>query len=308
MIALLVAAALQGSVAQTVQDVSLGISVRPETVTVGDHFVLTVRVRAPRGATLAFPVGPDTGGSIESVSSRGVASATPADSSFIEETASYRLVAWDTGQLAAGIGPVVVSTRAMRRTIPLNQLGVFVRSVLPRDTTLHIPKPARDIVVAVRPWWHWLLAALAVLALISLLVWWWIRRRRRVILPQRIDPFVHAEKEFARIDGLALIEAGERGRYVALNVEVLRDYLAARVPLADRSLTSTELVGALRSHDESQAERLSIVLSEADLIKFANRPVSIEGARRIALECSAMVRDVERAAVATETSARQKAA
>lgn len=308
MISLLFAAAMQGPMAQTLQDVRLGTSVRPETVTVGDHFVLTVRIRAPRGATIAFPVGPDSGGPIESVSSRSVASVTPADSSFIEETASYRLVAWDTGQLAAGIGPVVVSARTMRREIPLGSLGVFVRSVLPRDTTLHIPKPARDIVVAVRPWWHWLLAALALLALIALPLWWWIRRRRRAIVPERIDPFVHAEKEFARIDGLALIEAGERGRFVALNVEVLRDYLAARVPRADRSFTSTELVAALRSRGNPVADRLSSVLSEADLIKFANRPVSIEGARRIALESRAIVRDVERAAVAAETSARQKAA
>ena len=43
-----------------------------------------------------------------------------------------------------------------------------------------------------------------------------------------VDPFAHAKAEFQRIEALGLLDAGERGRYVALMIDVLRDYLAAR--------------------------------------------------------------------------------
>ena len=40
--------------------VQMGIAIRPETLTVGDPFTLTVRVRAPQGAAITFPGKPDS--------------------------------------------------------------------------------------------------------------------------------------------------------------------------------------------------------------------------------------------------------
>jgi hypothetical protein len=106
------------------------------------------------------------------------------------------------------------------------------------------------------------------------------------------------------------VEAGERGRFVALMVEVLRDYLALRLPDALPSLTSTELVRLLRSRSDLPVQRLANVLTEADLIKFARRPVTAERAREIGQEARAIVRDVEKAAVRARATAtaREKAA
>ena len=72
-----------------------------------------------------------------------------------------------------------------------------------------------------------------------------------------------------RIDGLGLLEVGERSRYVALVVEVLRDYLAARFAEAPLSLTSVEVVHALRAQPTVPLERLALLLSEADLVKVS---------------------------------------
>ncbi len=47
--------------------VQMGVSVQPDTVTVGEHFVVRVRVRAPKGAEIGFPVGPDSGAAVEAV-------------------------------------------------------------------------------------------------------------------------------------------------------------------------------------------------------------------------------------------------
>ncbi|HET7563877.1 MAG TPA: hypothetical protein VFJ96_02695 [Gemmatimonadaceae bacterium] len=289
------------SIAQASQApvVQYGIEVRPDTVTVGQHFELSVRVRAPVGATITFPPGPDSGASIEAIDPRTVS--TFDDTAAVEQTARYVLAAWDTGAVHTTLGTVIVTAKGARREIPLDSTVVHVHSVLPADTSLRVPKPARSILAARAPWWPWLVAALVALALILLLLWWWLRRRRPI--PAELDPYARAEQAFTRIDALRLIEAGERGRFVALNVEVLREYLAARVEAARRSLTSTELLGALQGERALPLERLAPVLAEADLIKFARRPVGTERARELSREVRGVVHDVEQALKPPEASA-----
>jgi hypothetical protein len=102
---------------------------------------------------------------------------------------------------------------------------------------------------------------------------------------------VRAEAEFQRIEALALLDAGERGRYVTLTVEVLRDYLAARYAEATLSLTSTELQRSIRHLPHVPQDRLTRVLTDADLIKFARRPVSTERARDLGREARAIVNE-----------------
>jgi hypothetical protein len=72
-------------------------------------------------------------------------------------------------------------------------------------------------------------------------------------------------------------------------VEVLRDYLAARYAKAPLSLTSTELLAAMRGERAVPNDRLVRALNEADLIKFAKRPVSNERARELGREARAIV-------------------
>jgi hypothetical protein len=88
---------------------------------------------------------------------------------------------------------------------------------------------------------------------------------------------------------LALLEAGERGRYVTLVIEVLRDYLAARHTRAALSLTSTELQRAAQELPTVPEGRLGRVLTDADLIKFARRAVSTDRAHDLGREARAIV-------------------
>jgi uncharacterized protein DUF4381 len=276
------------------QAVQLGIVVRPETVSVGTRFIVAARLRAPEGAAIAWPPAPDTSETVEIVSSRMIDSAS--DSLRTEETARWRLAAWDTGTITIVFEDAVVTTPEFERRVAL-RARVYVRSVLPPDTALQVPKPARDILAAEPPWWRWVALALLALALITVLVWWYLRRRRRKPPPAPVDAMQYAEHEFARVERMGLLEAGERGRFVALMVEVLREYLALRLPGALLSLTSTELVRFLRSRADLPVQRLVNVLAEADLVKFARRPVSAERAREIGQEARAIVREVEQATV-----------
>ena len=274
------------------------VSVRPETVTVGDPFTVGIRIRAPRGSAIEFPAGPDSGGAVEMLDPRVVSpfSADSAVSDAVDQVARYRVAAWRTGPLTFDIGAASVRTAAGTFSVPVGELTVFVQSVLPADSALRVPKPARPIFGAVVPWWWPWLPILVAVAIVGGLVWWWWRRRRRGLMAQpAVDPFELAEREFARIEALGLLEAGERGRFVALMVEVLRDYLAARVATAHPSLTSTELLDVMRRASGVPVDRLTPVLSESDLIKFAKRPVSAERAREIGREARAIVHELGRA-------------
>jgi hypothetical protein len=285
------APAAGGAVESAASRVQVGVMIAPDTVTVGDPFRVLVRVRAPRGATIEFPDGPDSAAAVQALDPRAVSPS--ADTGVVDQTASYRLVAWDVGELGLGMDAVVVRTGGVARVVPLASYRVMVRSVLPADSAARVPKPPRDILADAPPWWRWWMLALLALLLLALLAWWlWRRRRRRLAVQPDVDPYDLAEQEFDRIEKLGLLEAGERGRYVALVIEVLRDYLARRVPDAHPSLTSVELVAALRASPALPTDRLGAVLWEADLVKFARRPVTAERARELAREARAIVRDV----------------
>lgn len=265
-----------------------GATVTPDTVRVGDPFVVRVRIQAPAGARIEFPDVPDSSGTVQALDPVRIDSLSLAAG--IEQTAIYRVAAWDVNEQPIVLGDVVVQSGAAERKVPLRDLAVFVRSVLPADSAKRVPKPPRAIFEFEQSlWWLWALLAAAAL-LVGLLVWWWMRRRRRPAAVTPIDAFAHAEREFDRIEKLGLVEAGERGRFVALMVEVLRDYLAIRHPAASLSLTSTELLAALRGERALPQERLRRVLEESDLVKFARRPLSAERARELGREARTVVR------------------
>jgi hypothetical protein len=284
--------------------VQAGAAVDRDTVTVGDVVKLTVRVRAPLGATVNFPTGLDSLAPVQALEPPSVTNG--ADSTVVDRVATYRLSPWDIGRQPIRLGDVVVQMDDGDRRVALTLPTLFVRSVLPADSALRVPKPARPLlgVRAPIPWWWWALAALAALAL-GLLVWWWIRRRRRVARPTG-DPFADAEAAFTRIERLRLTDAGEPGRHAALMTDVVRRYLAARHEVATLAHTSGELLTTVRGVPTVPFERLRRLLDEVDPIKFAAAPIAASRARELGDEAKAIVR--EEHARATAVPDEQKAA
>lgn len=292
MVLLVLGAVPRASSAQQFQ-VKAGVTAAPDTVRIGDPFRVTVGIRAPLGASIEFPRATDSTSTIQSLDP--VAVRTSADTTAVEQYADYRVAAWDVGKQPIKLPDVIVRLNGATRRISLTGTAVFVKSVLPVDSTQRVPKPPRALFQpSLFPWWLIALIAAAIVALL-LLLWWWLRRRRKPKPIVVTDPFAHAEAEFQRIEALGLLEAGERGRYVTLMIEVLRDYLAARYAEASLALTSSELTRSVRELPFVPQDRLTRVLTEADLIKFARRPVSTDRARELGREARAIVTEEHRA-------------
>lgn len=274
--------------------VQLGSRVTPDTVTVGQRFIVLLKVRAPVGANIQFPLVVDSaiGASPTAAQIIGapfVDSATT-DSSGTTRAAAYRFAAWDVGPQPLLLGSIAVTVAGRTAYIALNSQTVFVRSVLPADTTLRQPRPPRPpIVLQPFNWLPWL--ALLAAILLAALLWWlwrWYRRRRAAPLP----PFETAEREFARVEAMRLVETGEPERHVALMTDVLRDYLAARVDGIQRSQTTSELLAGA-APIRPYAGGLEHLLGTADLVKFARQRVSPADAQALGAQARAIVRQVE---------------
>lgn len=282
----LCAAAASGAAAQSIP-VKAGVTVNPDSVKIGDPFHVVVGIRAPKGATIDFPRAVDSTAPIQSLDP--VAIRTSPDTSAVEQYADYRVAAWDVDTQFVKLEDAIVRLDGVQRHVPLSGSKVYVMSVLPKDSAERVPKPPRPLFdTGAFPWWIWAAIAAAVLALL-LLLWWWWRRRRKPTAVEELDPYKRAIAGFERIEALGLIDAGERGRYVTLTVEVLRDYLAARYAQASLSLTSTELSRSVRELPHVPSDRLTRLLTEADLIKFARRPVSGDRAREIGRDARTIV-------------------
>jgi len=281
--------------------VQAGAVITRDTVTVGEVLQLVVRVRAPRGATVNFPVAVDTLGAVQSLDPPTVRDGSDTLDA-TDRIATYRVAAWDVGLQPIRLAPVLVQTDDDERSVQLTLPSVFVASVLPADTALRIPKPARPLlpVPAPFPWW-WLLLALAIVALV-LGLWWWRRRRARA-LPPPGDPYGDAEHAFDRIEKLRLVEAGEAGRHAALMTDVLRRYLSERVEHASLAHTSVELLAAVRGAAGVPYERLQRLLQEVDLIKFGAAAVTPAGARALGNEAREIVRAEHQHALAVQAAA-----
>jgi len=269
--------------------VQMGFRVSPDTVLIGQPFNLFVKVLAPKGVRFEFPAGPDTTtqNGVRPIELRGEKIVSMLGDTAV---ALYHLVAWDVGTQPLRMPDVRVTFQGQERRPPLGGASVFVKSVLPADTSLRVPKPARPpITLPVFNWLLWL--GLLAAAIAAVLVWWaWRRYRNRPKPP--IDPYVKAQQEFARIESRRLLDAGEAAEYLVSMVDVVREYLAARVPGVRRSDTTFELLSAMKPRNVVESE-LPRWLEQADLVKFARADLSREQAATAGASLRAIVDHVE---------------
>ncbi len=270
-----------------------GTLVRPETVAVGDPFVFVVSVEVPAGARIEWPAITDTAAVV--VMREPVRVTSEEKGATRTETATYALAPWDVGALPIGLADAIVHVGDKTLRVPMTAAHVVVKTVLPGDTTLHTPKPAKTLFPRLLPWWKRWWPALAIIAALLLLWWIWSRRKRGAAADSRapLDVYARAMHDFERLERLALLDAGEGGRFVALAVEILRTYLSARIPDAALSRTTSELVVVMADDIRVPIATLLTLLEESDAIKFARRTVTPAHARALAADARSIVEQIE---------------
>lgn len=265
--------------------------VTPEAPAVGDAITVELRVRAPIGAEVRFPVLPDTGTRIEPLDPRAIRDASTADG--LDRTAVYRLIAWDTGTVALAFGDITVTRDGASQRYPVELAAVRIRSVLPADTALRVPRPAADPLDAPSMRWRlWVaLAVMLGLAVASYQRW---RRWQRARAHAAPDAGGTARMGFAHAESLRLLEAGEPGRYLLAHIAVLRRYLAERWPVAGADLTAHELAYALPRGDfPILPDRVVSLVSRGEGVAFGRADLDAGEAQRLGQEAAGIVEDLE---------------
>lgn len=269
--------------------------VLPETVTVGQPFVVSLRAIPRLGRVAVAPPVPDTGGIVE-----------PLDPAVISRRGDtllvrYRLIAWEPGVLTIPLAPVQMKRDSSEMPVPV-EIRVVVASVLPADTAQRVPKTARALFAAQVPWWagwwRWMLALLAALVALYLLHRW--RSRVSTVTPDVLSPIERAEGAFARLDARQLLAAGEGGRHVTLAAEVLRQYLADIEPTMALSLTNAELLTAARVISAMPVRQLAQLLEQTDAVRFSGTNTEAETVRRVSGLARELVRDIDRVRTAVD--------
>ncbi|HWP03948.1 MAG TPA: hypothetical protein VNL96_10860 [Gemmatimonadaceae bacterium] len=254
----------------------VSVRVEPESVSVGQPFEVAVVVRAPFFAKIAFPATP----SVNAIELLDPVRISQRDGWDIRETtATYRLAAWDVGRFDIVFPPLRIHSLDVERDVAVPQRALFVVSVLPSDTSLHYPRPARDVFSGALPWWIW---TLVIALLAAATVWLLARFHRKRPVQVRHEPDASVEALFDRIDTLGLFEVGEAGRHVVLAADALREALAREYPRLRTSLTSHELLGALPEELAALRPVLADLLRDIDSIKFAMAEVTPQRARELA--------------------------
>lgn len=287
---------LQGAQPQRAAQVTARIT--PEQPAIGEAISVELRVRAPAGSEVRFPALPDSLERVEPLDPREIRDASSA--AYLDRTAVYRLIAFDTGTARLRLGDVTISRDGAERRYPVTLPLLRIRSVLPADSTGRIPRPPRGLMEASTMAWRWFVALAVVLGLGVWAVRRW-RRARAERLAAGPDPAERAELGFAHARALALLEAGEPGRHALAHVAVLRRYLSDRFPSASLSLTAAELEPVLRNGDfPVLPDRATELLGRAESLAFARAPATAADAEAMAGASVAVVEDVERALRARE--------
>ena len=261
------------------------VAVAPDSITVGAIFRVAVRLTVPLEEQVLFPDTLDVPVDVEAAARLDLVVDTSSGAGHTF-TAIWALTAWRPGRLA--LPPVQYRIRrdGVERGADAALPPLDVLSVLPVDTAGVEPMPARDVLGPDRLMWPlFLLLALAGAAIAGG-VWAWRRWRPRpapVLLPA-LPPRVNALRALDQLRARGLLESGDVKAFIFELTAIIRMYMAGIEPAWSTDLTTAEVCDRMASavavpgsggaRDGDVPDRIETLLSRADLVKFARRPMT----------------------------------
>jgi len=282
-----------------------------DSVTVGDRFELTVVLGHDGSREAVFPhdLLPDslqantifalgdfeildvlrrgsrpyeTGGQIDSV---------------VYEATTFAL---DTARVAG----IPIGLAAASDTLTALAPGTFVRigSLVPDDATEL--KDLAPLAEFDRVWWPWILGLLALAAVIGGL--WWRHRNKDTDkvddesnAEPAIPPYQQAVDRLVALQQVDLSDPDQVKPFYVELTDILRTYVGRRANVPALETTTRELLDRLRSAassgplPEDVISEIDLVLSHADLVKFADLRPILEQTRAMVDETRGAIEDTE---------------
>lgn len=170
--------------------------------------------------------------------------------------------------------------------------NVVTFKVAPVDVdSLETINPMESIVSPATRWYDyipdWLVWTLLGILIVAMAVAAYLLLRKRKIEVEirhskPVPPYELAMSRLSNLRARNLPENGHEKEYYTELVDILRDYLQGRFGINAMEMTSTQIVKALRSNNETRmtADIVKSVLSIADFVKFAKvRPIPDDNVR-----------------------------
>lgn len=287
--------------AQAPADVTVRFAAQTDTLTVGDPVALTLQATYPADYQIDLPELPQAWGNLEVLSQSAAQTVTNADgaqtTTQVVQVTAFAPGAFSTPELAVSFTDGAGKT--ISRVAP--PITLTVQSVLVKeDTALRDIKPQAQLPVP--PVWPWILAGLALAALLG----WGGWRLYRYLKPRLArapgvavaapvldlrPPHQIALEELARIEGLDLPGQGRFKEYYSLVSECQRRYLQGVSDLAAMDLTTDEIRAGLKQTgiEAARARAFVALFSVCDLVKFARFIPTREEAGKLISQARALI-------------------
>ena len=263
-----------GAVSAQALPVGVGLSVEPDSVTVGDSFTITLSASHSPEYHVMFPRVPADWGEFEIRNQRPLPTVDNGDGTLTSAT-EIEAVLFKPGTHATP--SLSVSVRRPDGTViyrPARPMDVTVVSVLtPDDTERRDIRPQADIPVPAV--WPWAAGGAATLGLLAVAGGYLLRRRfmgDTAIPPQpQVPPAEAALAELDRIEALNLPARGRFGEHYVLVSTCLRQYIRGRFGIPALDLTTRQVKDMLATRRSRGVDLRGFghVLDESDLVKFA---------------------------------------
>jgi hypothetical protein len=257
---------------------------------IGETVELVLEVTHPRGWRVIAPPLAQTWGDFE-VRSQSAMEIVTTDAAVEVSQQTIAVMLWGLGEFATPPLTVTVSSpEGELLEVTADPVTIHVESVLTQDDlALRDIKPQATLPLAV--WWPWLVGALGLVGLLS--VFWWRGRGGETAVPFVDNRSLQqiALDELDEIAASGLAERGDFKEHYAQTTDVLRRYLDGGFATMTAEQTTAEIRRAVQSLNfaNDEKKRLTALLNEADLVKFAKVLPTIEDARRATEEAKAFV-------------------
>lgn len=240
-----------------------------DTLTIGDPFVLRLRVHrgADDRAEIAF--GKDFPGPFE-IQHTGEKETTQLEDGRVQETQDLILVMYQVGAFV--LPPVAVQfvdAAGDSGTIASRPIDILVQSVRAQgEADIRDVKPPVAVEARI-PLWFWLVCGGLILVIAGVI--WYIDRRRRRPQAEAPPPPVDYLDELDKVGQLGLLERENYRQYYSLLSSVLRRCLEAKTAVQAVERTTFEIARDLRAQavDDQLTIEIERFLNEADRVKFA---------------------------------------